>query len=133
MNTTKPLDGKRVLFVDDDADIRKMFRFALEAAGATVVEAATIAEVTARLTEAPVDALTVDWHLADDSPEVLLRSLDALQPGLARRTVVVSGDPRIVGPGVSKLSSGAYTLGKPFRPRDLIEAIARMIEASTVA
>lgn len=108
-----------------------MFRFALEAAGATVVEAESVAEVRARLAEAPVDALTLDWHLADDSPEALLRSLDALQPGLARRTVVVSGDPRIVGPGVNKLASGVYTLGKPFRPRDLIAAIERLIEAST--
>jgi two-component system OmpR family response regulator len=130
LNTTRPLDGKRILFVDDDADIRKMFHFALEAAGATVFEAATVSEVRARLAEARVDALILDWHLADDSPEALLRSLDAHQPGLARRTVVVSGDPRIIGRGVNKLSSGVYTLGKPFRPRDLIDAIARLIEAS---
>jgi DNA-binding response OmpR family regulator len=133
LSTARPLEGKRILFVDDDADLRKMFRVALEAAGATVLDAATVAEVTARLAEAPVDAMTLDWHLAGDSPDSLLRSLDAFQPGLARRTLVVSGDPRIVGRRAIPLPSGVHTLAKPFRPRDLVAAIERLIEASTGA
>ena len=112
-----------MLLVDDDADIRKMFRLVLESAGAAVLDAANAAEVIAHLGVTPVDAMVLDWHLAGASPTALLDSLEALQPGLAARVLVVSGDPRIVGRGAAGPSQPKRTLAKPFRPAELVRAL----------
>ena len=127
MSAPRPLDGRRVLFVDDDADIRKMFRTVLESAGAIVLDAATLAEVNALLGETAVDALVLDWHLAGDSPAEWLRSVDARRPGLAARVLVVSGDPRVIGRGATTLPQGVRALAKPFRPGELVAALAKLL------
>lgn len=132
MSLTRALAGKRVLLVDDDADLRKMFRVVLESAGAVVLDAASAAEVVELLGATPVDALVLDWHLAGASPVLLLDSLEGIQPGLGARVVVVSGDPRIVGPSaVTGPTRPAHALAKPFRPADLVLALAELLASET--
>ena len=121
-----------MLLVDDDADLRKMFRVVLESAGADVLDAESATEVVALLGAAPVDAMVLDWHLAGASPALLLDSLEGIQPGLSARVLVVSGDPRIVGPSaVAGPMRPARTLAKPFRPADLVRALGELLASQT--
>ena len=130
MTPAKPLESKRILFVDDDADIRKMFRIVLEAAGASVLDAGTRGEATAVLRSSPVDAVVLDWHLAGDSPVELLTTMESLQPGLGARVLVVTGDPRVVRLGAGLLPAGVRALAKPFRPAELVVALQSLFDTA---
>jgi DNA-binding response OmpR family regulator len=130
LTPAKPLESKRILFVDDDADIRKMFRIVLEAAGALVLDAGTQAEATVLLRASPVDAVVLDWHLAGDSPAELLTTIGSTQPELRSRVLIVTGDPRIARPGASVLPAGISVLAKPFRPAELVVALQSLFDAA---
>jgi len=119
-----------VLLVDDDADIRKMFRVVLEGAGAEVLDAATASEVVPLLALTSVDAMVVDWHLAGSSPAALLDSLEVIQVGLSARVLVVSGDPRIAGRGGLGPLKRTRTLAKPFRPAELVSTLGEILAAA---
>jgi DNA-binding response OmpR family regulator len=130
LSTPRSLEGRRVLLVDDDADIRKMFRVVLEAAGAEVLDAGTPSEVLSLLAVKQVDAMVIDWHLAGSSPAALLDSLEAIQAGLSARVLVVSGDPRIAGRGGLGPLKRTRTLAKPFRPAELVTALGEILSAA---
>jgi DNA-binding response OmpR family regulator len=129
LSSARPLEQKRILFVDDDPDIRKMFRIVLESAGATVLDAATAAELASVLEKSAVDAIVLDWHLADDSPGASLATLASLRPEMRARLLVVSGDPRVVGARASMLPAGTRAIAKPFRPGDLVVALQALLAA----
>jgi CheY-like chemotaxis protein len=83
---------RRVIIVDDDADMREMFIALLEQYGIEV-EAASSAEETLVLVDACVpDLVFLDIGMPKTSGDVLARTLRAKVPGL--RLVAVSGyDP----------------------------------------
>jgi two-component system, NtrC family, response regulator AlgB len=64
----------RILIVDDEPNIRRTLRVALEASGHAVDEAATAAEARARVEQRPCDAALIDLRLGDDS------GLDLIEP-----------------------------------------------------
>ena len=58
-----PLDPKRVLVVEDEADLRTIFRFALAAAGFDVSEAADGYEALRLIDSNPPDLIVLDLML----------------------------------------------------------------------
>jgi DNA-binding response OmpR family regulator len=127
--TEKPL---RVLLVDDDAALRMLYRFNLQASGVSVVEA-----------EDGESALRL---LADELPDVVL--LDVMMPGLdgwavAERlredertrslpvifiTALAEEEARVRG---LALGAAGY-LVKPFNPATLAEQVEAILAGGTV-
>ncbi|HET9664098.1 MAG TPA: response regulator [Burkholderiales bacterium] len=85
--------GKRLLFVDDDADMRLSLKLALEMAGYTVEVAADGREALAIQKQRPADVLITDIFMPEtDGFEVI----DAVRRGFPEtRIVVVSGGARL--------------------------------------
>lgn len=84
-----PLEGVRVLVVDDDADTREMLAEALSASGASVLPAGTAEEALVLLRQHVADVLVSDIGMPEVDGYMLLRRVRAL-PGRARRIAAVA-------------------------------------------
>jgi DNA-binding response OmpR family regulator len=115
-------DPKRVLIVEDDAELRKMYRLALVLAGFDVREAGDGYDALVDFEQYPPDIVVLDLGL----PRVDGLSVQA---EIAARTitehipiVIVTGtriDPRRV--------DVACVLFKPVRPDDLVDTVTRCL------
>lgn len=108
--------GRRVLVVDDLAEIRVLIRRALSASGYEVDVADTLAAAR-NMDPRGYDAVLVDAHLGPERGMDLVEALLAEDPAAAGRCLVMTGGA--VGP----LPDGVASLAKPFNPGQLIEAV----------
>jgi CheY-like chemotaxis protein len=76
----KELAGVRVLFVDDNVDMREVMALYLQTDGATVVVAGSAAEALDVLSRERVDVLVCDIGLPDMDGCALLQKIRALPP-----------------------------------------------------
>jgi CheY-like chemotaxis protein len=106
---------KRLLVVDDDADMRLTLKFALEIAGYTVDVAANGREAVARQRENPCDVLITDIFMPDSDG---FEAIDAFRKEFpATKIIVVSGGAQFTKrdylPDAELIGADA-TLQKPF-------------------
>lgn len=117
----------RVLIVDDEPNIRRTLRVALEAMGHAVSEAASAAEALRQAEREPCDVALVDLRLGDQSGLDLLEPLQAQNPRVA---VVVITAHASIDTAVGALRRGAFDyLPKPFTPaqvRAVLERVAQV-------
>jgi CheY-like chemotaxis protein len=118
--------GKRLLIVDDDADMRLSLKLALEMAGYSVEPAADGREALAIQRQRPADVLITDIFMPEsDGFEVI----DAVRRGFPQtRIVVISGG--------AKLAKREYLLDAALMDVDAIlpkpfdmEALLRTLES----
>lgn len=116
--------GPLVLLVEDDAHVRSVMARILRRGGYGVLEAASAGEglrIWERTPE-PIQVLVSDVILPDRPGPELARVLERRDPGL--HTIFVSGysvdDLRMR----ARLPSDAVFLPKPFRPPELVDAVA---------
>jgi NtrC-family two-component system response regulator AlgB len=116
----------RVLIVDDEPNIRRTLRVAMEASGHAVAEAPSAAEAMAAVERAPCDAALVDLRLGAGS------GLDLLEPlleQLPRLAIVIITAHASIDTAVEAMRRGAFDyLPKPFTPaqvRAVLERVAR--------
>jgi CheY-like chemotaxis protein len=102
--------------VDDTHEVRMLIRRALGAHGYQVDEAASLAQANA-LDPAGYDAVLVDAHLGAEVGTDLIDALVARDPAAAGRCLVITGG------GTGLVPRGVASLGKPFRPADLLNAV----------
>jgi CheY-like chemotaxis protein len=120
--------AKRILIVEDDADLRRLFRTALSLAGYSVEEAGDGLEALQLVENQPPDLVVLD---------LILRSLDGMsvQQELAARTLT-SRIPVVIVTGsdldLSALSV-ACVLRKPVTPDDLVHTVQRCLRAGAPA
>jgi CheY-like chemotaxis protein len=107
---------KRVLVVDDVAEMRTLIRRVLSADGYQVDVAATLAEARS-LDPAGYSAVLVDAHLGSEHGIDLIEELRSADPAAARRCLVITGGAADAGP------EGLAFLAKPFRAADLLDAV----------
>ena len=117
----------RVLIVDDEPNIRRTLRVALEATGHTVAEAVSIAEAQHAVERSPCDVALVDLKLGSESGLDLLEPLLELLP---RLSIVIITAHASIDTAVEAMRRGAYDyLPKPFTPaqvRAVLERVARV-------
>jgi NtrC-family two-component system response regulator AlgB len=117
----------RILIVDDELNIRKTLRIALEAMKHAVDESASIPEALRQFERAHFDVAFVDLKLGQESGFNLLEALGSRYPRLA--VVIVTAFASIEN-AVDAMRRGAFDyLPKPFTPvqiRALLERIERV-------
>lgn len=117
-----------ILHVEDDPSLQNLVKIALEQLGGYAVRTAASGEQALALArEAAPQLLLMDLDLPDMNGIATLKALRAL-PGLAGVPVVfltAAGDPAVLA---ELRSLGVReTLQKPFRPRLLVQALARVL------
>jgi PAS domain S-box-containing protein len=145
----RPLDGVRVLLVEDDDDSRHLLSLILQRYGAEVVSAASSAEALDAFVQKTPDVVVSDIGMAEEDGYALLRKLRLLplqgsllpeisaagsSAGIAR-TSLPSTIPAIAltGYATSKDRDRALSAGyqlhiaKPVEPEDLVAAIEQLV------
>ncbi len=114
----KPLE--RVLCVEDDEDIRRILRLALERIGGMTVDlVADPAEAIERMVEFRPDLVVLDWMMPGIDGPTLLRKMRET-PALASLPVVFAtakASPREIAELVALGAAGV--ISKPFAPKEL--------------
>jgi two-component system, NtrC family, response regulator AlgB len=116
----------RILIIDDEPNIRRTLRVALEANGHEVEEASTAAEALAAVEARPADVALVDLRLGQDNGLDLVGPLAEQAPRMA---IVMITAHASVDTAVEAMRRGAFDyLPKPFTPADVravLERVAR--------
>jgi CheY-like chemotaxis protein len=117
-----------VLVVDDEEAVRRVAALLLEAAGYTVLTAATADEALGLVREQPgIDAVLLDLMLPDRSGASVAADLRRLRPAVP--IVVSSGyDDRTVAERVEGIA-GVRFLRKPYAADDLMAALVDALPA----
>lgn len=119
-----PLAGKRILVVDENADLAALVSDAAARVGAETVACANGREALAALAARRVDAALLDLPLADVRGSEVLRALSAA----AVPTIAVSGiyrGPRAADE-VRRLGAAEF-YEKPFEVFEIVRAVARLL------
>jgi DNA-binding response OmpR family regulator len=120
-----------ILVVDDEPAVRTLLRECFELEGFRVTEAATGKEIVARLSETPVDLITLDLNLGGENGFDIARQVRATN-NVPIVMITGKGDTidRIVG---LELGADDY-IAKPFHLREVtarVRAILRRYEGAT--
>ena len=119
-------DVRTVLIIEDDDDLRRMFRTSLAFAGFRVLEAADGYSALHRLEDALPDAIVLDLDLPIVNGHVIRAELAASAEKRHIPIIVVTGThinamtPRV-----------ACLLQKPVSPEDLVRTVRRCLAAPT--
>ena len=127
--SARPLEGVRILLVEDDDDIRELIRLALEARGAILSAVASAAAGLAALESERPDVVLSDISMPGQDGHAFLRRLRALPvtrggkvPAIAI-TALDSREARIA----SRDAGFHYHLTKPVDPAKLVEIVAGLV------
>jgi two-component system, NtrC family, response regulator AlgB len=114
----------KILVVDDEPNIRRTLRVALEAMGHEVYEAASGAKALSEIERQPCDVALVDLRLGGESG---LELLDALRVQLPRLAVVLITAHASIDTAVEAIRRGALDyLPKPFTPAQVRAVLQRV-------
>jgi two-component system NtrC family sensor kinase len=121
--------ARRVLVVDDEAEIVDLLRTMLEGAGYEVATAESGAVALQMLDEVAFDAIVSDLRMPDIDGAALWREVKVRQPQLAQRLLFVTGDT--LSPGARRFlaDAGCASLDKPFSKADLLARVQALIDA----
>jgi DNA-binding response OmpR family regulator len=119
------MEKKRVLVVDDDRDILRVFRVILERAGYVVKTAETGREALKQLNDSEFDVCLVDVKLPDmDGTELLLEMGE--NPETVK--IVITGfSSESVGIKAADFGADDY-LVKPVKAEDLLAVLSQRLE-----
>jgi CheY-like chemotaxis protein len=116
--------SKRILIVEDDADLRRLFRMTLSVAGYDVDEAGDGIEALQIIENRPPDLVVLD---------LVLRALDGISVGqeLAARSVTRHIPIVVVTGSTMDIDTldVACVLRKPVMPDELVRTVATCLEA----
>lgn len=124
-----PLNGLRVLIVDDQADTRNFLNFMFEEYGAVATAVASVNEALAVLEQAKPDILISDIGMSEQNGYTLIRKLRSLEPEKGGRipaialTAYTQEEDRL-----EALSAGFQEyLSKPIDPTKLIAVVVNIL------
>ncbi len=123
-----------ILVIDDDELVRKTIHFALTSAGHQVIEAANGVEGVELFKRSRVDLTICDIIMPEKEGLDTIMTLRRLDKGA--KIIAVSGGGRVGNldflPHATKLGA-MEALAKPFAPRQLVQLVARCLEADAPA
>ena len=129
MSDTIPLKGIRVLVVDDEADTRELLTIILQQAGAEVITMASAQEVLSQFNQLTLDILVSDIGMPQMDGYRLLQQIRGMS--LPQANVAAIALTAYAGDSNQQKALAAgfqQHLAKPIAPKDLIQAIARLMK-----
>ncbi|HJR58211.1 MAG TPA: response regulator [Vicinamibacterales bacterium] len=111
-------ERQTILVVEDDEDLRRLFRTALVLAGYDVVEAGDVLEALQRIDHSPPDLVILDIYLPGMSGMVVQQEIAAQAVTRQIPIVVITGSAM----DASDLDVACF-LRKPISPDQLIETV----------
>lgn len=121
--------GGRVLVVDDNLEVRRLLRAALETAGFAVVESASATEALGRLAESRPDALVMDLVPAETRGIDLLRSIRQRQELNELPIVFIGSHMSDTGRWQALRAGADWFMSKPFSVGELQHKVTELIRA----
>ncbi|MCC5643835.1 PAS domain S-box protein [Nostoc sp. CHAB 5824] len=124
------LSGVQILLVDDQADVREFFSFALEQYGATVTAVESASEALETLTQSKPDILLSDIGMPLMDGYMLLREVRKLPPeqGGQIPAIALTAYAGEINYNQAMAAGFQRHLPKPVDPADLASAIVDLIE-----
>ena len=117
-----------ILIIDDDPQIRRMLREALECTGHVVVESVNGAEGLELYRSQPADLIICDLVMPEKSGITMIRELVHEFPQL--KFITMSGFTKSLGSTsleFTKRLGAQWTLPKPFEIADMLEAVEKVL------
>lgn len=93
-STDRPLDGLRVLVVDDEESVRRPLATFLQRRGAQVLQAPDGLDALTKVERYPVDVILLDLRMPRMDGVECFEEIAKSRPALAERVIIVSGDLR---------------------------------------
>jgi PAS domain S-box-containing protein len=126
---TPPLDGLRVLVVDDEPDARRLLETVLTRCQAEVETAASAAEAIAALADFRPDVILSDIAMPDEDGYELIRRIRSMESEQLRRTpaVALTAYARTEDRNRALAAGFQMHLAKPVEPAALATAIASLV------
>ncbi|MCZ8181892.1 MAG: PAS domain S-box protein [Beijerinckiaceae bacterium] len=116
--------GERILVVDDEVDVGESLGEILDALGHRVTVTASALRGLDMLRAEPFDRVFVDLRMPEISGHEFLRELHEMQPAVAARSVLMTGDT-VRGPATLLGGVDVHVMEKPFSFDDIRTALAR--------
>ncbi|MGU3539300.1 sigma-54-dependent transcriptional regulator [Methylobacterium sp. A54F] len=123
--------AERIVFVDDEEDVRRANRQSLELAGFDVEVFAAAEPALAALSRAPAGVLVTDVRLPDLDGRALFERVRGTDPDLPVILITGHGD---ISMAVGAMRDGAYDfLAKPYPAEALVASVRRALERRRLA
>lgn len=130
-----PLDGVRVLLVDDDAMVREVIDGLLAGFGGTVIAVAGVAEALDALPRVRPDVVVSDIDMPGENGYALIRTMRALPPDLGGQTPAVCLTGRDASEDEARALRAGFQhyLTKPVDAGRLVTVVASLAGVATTA
>ena len=130
-----PLDGVRVLLVDDDAMVREVIDGLLVEFGGTVIAVAGVAEALDALPRVRPDVVVSDIDMPGENGFALIRTMRALPPDLGGQTpaVCLTGRDAAEDEAHALRAGFQHYLTKPVDARRLVTVVANLASLAASA
>jgi two-component system NtrC family sensor kinase len=122
-----PVQGGRVLIVDDEPEIAQLLADMLRDQGFRGEVAASGSAALAALERHDYDAILCDVRMPDIDGQALFEWVVRARPHLVTRMAFVTGDSLGAGAGAFLATAGRPFLEKPFMPAELARLMAALI------
>jgi two-component system cell cycle response regulator CpdR len=117
----------KILFAEDDDDMRRFLKKALEQAGYSVIDYDNGASAYERLREEPFSLLLTDIVMPEMDGIELARKATELDPDL--KVMFITGFAAVALNPDSDAPKNAKVLSKPFHLKQLVSEVERMLAA----
>jgi signal transduction histidine kinase/CheY-like chemotaxis protein len=126
-----PLEGIKLVVVDDDVDTREFLAFFLEQQGAIVTTASSAHEALTVMAKSPPDLLLSDLGMPDVDGYALIRKVRSLSPDQGGLIPAIALTAYAAETTQQKVFAAGFQLhlAKPVDPTKLVAAIAGLVQS----
>ena len=125
--------GRKILVVDDEAEIREMLAEILTAAWHRVTTVASGREALERLAIETFDVIVTDIRMPDIDGRALYQEIERWWPGMGVRVIFVTGDTLASSLRDFVAKNGRPVIEKPFLPGEVRRIVAEVAMTGEVA
>jgi DNA-binding response OmpR family regulator len=123
----------RILFVEDDESVARSISRGLERAGLTVTVARSGMAALEELARLKVDVIVTDHQMPEMSGTELIAKMLAIDPALAPRIVLTSGDLGATETAATIRATGCRSIAKPYTSAELALLIRAIVARTAPA